>query len=71
MSKAKFLKEMVQEMEARKNPLLAEKKQLLKATTRIAEIDQLVEHIDEEMGEVKAKIHALEPVDDTTKEKAE
>jgi len=61
MSKLKFLDEMVAEMEARKRPLLAEKKALENAVTRIAEIDALIFDIDTELGQMRTKADAVRP----------
>jgi hypothetical protein len=61
MSKLKFLEEMVAEMEARKRSLLAEKKALENAVTRIAEIDALVFDIDTELGQMRTKADAVRP----------
>lgn len=62
MSKLKFLDEMVAEMEARKRPLLAEKKALANAAARSLEIDALVSDIDEQLAEMKGKADSIRPV---------
>ena len=61
MSKLKFLDEMVREMEARKRPLLEEKKALENAAARILEIDALVADIDSELAVMTGKADAIRP----------
>lgn len=61
MTKTKFLDEMVAEMEARKRPLLEEKKRLENAGSRIAEIDAQVADIDVELGLMRTRADAARP----------
>ena len=61
MSKLKLYEEMKSELLARKAPLVRERDQLSAARTRIAEIDKLVDVIDEEIAEYDAAIAPLLP----------
>lgn len=61
MSKLNLYQEMKRELNARKNPLLAERKTLEYAKERIGAIDIEIAAIDEEIAEYDAAIAPLLP----------
>ena len=68
MNKLKLYEEMKNELLARKAPLVREREQLKAAATRIAQIDEALGVIDEELAEYDAALAPLLPPQAVAKE---